>query len=195
MKNPKIFITDYASYNEGSQFKFGHWINLKDYSDADELMEYIKNHFAEADEKSPLESGGQREELMITDFEDLPKNLYSESMGYEDFNKIYRLMDWMEENGMESLENEGDNLLYLWNDYVREHNSGDNEIFNFDDETLEMLFGSDSMKAFMAGVNAQINWSDDYLTLDGYGNIESLDDPSYHIDETVLIDYILENLI
>lgn len=47
----------------------------------------------------------------------------------------------------------------------------------------------------MAGVNAQINWSDNYLMLNGYGNIESLDDPSYHIDETVLIDYILESLI
>lgn len=192
MRDPKIFITDYASYNNGSQFEFGHWINLKDYSDADELMEYIKNHFAEVDKISPLDS--PREELMITDFEGFPETLYSESMGFEQFDKIYRLIDWMEENGLESLENEGDNLLDLWNDYVREHNSGDNEIFNFDDEALEMLFGSDLMKAFMAGVNAQINWSDDYLYLDGYGNIHSTNDPSTKIDETVLIDYILENL-
>lgn len=195
MKDPKIFITDYASYNEGSQFKFGHWINLKDYNDADELMEYIKNHFAEADEKSPLESGGQREELMITDFEGFPKELYSESMGFEQFDKIYRLIDWMQENGLESLENERDNLLDLWNDYVREHNSGDNEIFSFDDETMSMLFGDDPMEAFMAGVNAEINFLDNYLKLDGYGNIISLNDPSTQIDETVLIDYILENLI
>lgn len=192
MKDPKIFITDYASYNNGSQFEFGHWVNLKDFSDANELMQYIKDHFTEADKISPLDS--LREELMITDFEGFPEILYSESMGFEQFDKIYRLIDWMEENGMESLENEGDNLLDLWNDYVSEINSEDH-IYKFDDETLSMLFDHDPIKAFMAGVDAEINWSDDYLYLDGYGNIHSTNDPSTKIDETVLIDYILENLI
>lgn len=74
---PRIFLTDYASYNNGSQFEFGHWVDLTDFSDADELNEYIQNHFEEADEKSPLDS--PREEIMITDFEGFPKAFYSES--------------------------------------------------------------------------------------------------------------------
>lgn len=80
----KIFLTDYASYNNGTQFEFGHWINLSDYDSADELNEYIQEHFEEADEKSPLdEFGSKREEIMITDFECFPKAFYSESMNFD----------------------------------------------------------------------------------------------------------------
>jgi len=79
---PRIFLTDYASYNNGTQFEFGHWVDLTDFNDADELNEYIENHFKEADEKSPLDS--PREEVMITDFEGFPEQLYSEcGMNYE----------------------------------------------------------------------------------------------------------------
>lgn len=73
----KIFLTDYTSYNNGTQFEFGHWVDLSDFSDESELSEYIGNHFAEADKVSPLDS--PREETMITDFEGFPKSLYSES--------------------------------------------------------------------------------------------------------------------
>ena len=52
----KIFLTDYASYNNGTQFEFGHWVDLSDFSDADELMEYISDHLAEADKISPFPS-------------------------------------------------------------------------------------------------------------------------------------------
>jgi antirestriction protein len=81
----KIFLTDYASYNNGTQFEFGHWVDLSDFSDADELNDYITNHFQECDEKSPLdEYGSTREEIMITDFEGFPSSFYSESMSFED---------------------------------------------------------------------------------------------------------------
>jgi hypothetical protein len=188
---PRIFLTDYASYNNGTQFEFGHWLDLADFSDADELIQYINNHFAEADKKSPLDS--PREEIMITDFEGFPESLYSEAMSKKDFEKIYLLIDWMNDNGLDSLENEGDNLLSAWNDYCSENNA-DDQIFDFDDDTLQMLFGDDPMKVFQAGVNAQINWSDNYLYFDGYANMHSTNDPSNHIDETVLVDWILENL-
>jgi hypothetical protein len=77
----KIFLTDYASYNNGTQFEFGHWVDLADFNDADELNDYIVNHFAECDETSPLDS--PREEIMITDFEGFPEEFYSESMSFE----------------------------------------------------------------------------------------------------------------
>jgi antirestriction protein len=67
----RIFVTDYASYNEGSQFKHGHWIDLDQFSDVDELQEYLSNHFKDAGISDP--------EIMITDFEGFPKKFYSES--------------------------------------------------------------------------------------------------------------------
>ena len=83
MSKARIFLTDYASYNEGKQFEFGHWVDLDQFSDADDLQEYIKKHFAECDKKSPLYGGSPREEIMITDYEGFPRDLYSECMDFE----------------------------------------------------------------------------------------------------------------
>lgn len=188
----RIFLTDYASYNNGSQFEFGHWVDLADFDSADELNEYIQDHFNEADKKSPLPCGTPREEVMITDFEGLPESLYSESN--MNFEQLFNLFDYLDENGIKSLENEDDNLLGIWNEYCSKNNP-DDEIFYFDDETLQMLCGDDVMRAFQLGVNAEINWHDDYLYLDGYANIHSTSNPSTRIDETILIDWILENKI
>lgn len=192
MNNWQIFLTDYASYNEGRQFEFGHWVDLDNFTDASDLMEYIRDHFEECDEESPI--GSPREEIMITDFEGFPESLYSESMGTEDFEKLYALAEWMESEGLESLDNEDENLLDIWNEYCSENNP-DDQIFPYDDEHLNMLLPSDPADAFLAGLYATINHSDDYLIVNGYGNIESVSDPSHHIDETVLIDWILETKI
>lgn len=88
---PRIFLTDYASYNNGKQFEFGHWVDLTDFSDADELQDYITNHFKECDRKSPLGYGCTREETMITDFENFPRVLYSESS--MDFEALYEYIN------------------------------------------------------------------------------------------------------
>ena len=85
----KIFLTDYASYNNGTQFEFGHWVDLSDFSDASEVMDYISNHFSEADKESPLPGGTPREEVMITDFENFPKVFYCESMGEKEFEALF----------------------------------------------------------------------------------------------------------
>jgi antirestriction protein len=77
----KVFLTDYASYNNGTQFEFGHWVDLEQFNDAEEFNDYITNHFEEADEKSPLDS--PREEIMITDFEGFPDEFYSETMNFD----------------------------------------------------------------------------------------------------------------
>lgn len=89
---PRVFLTDYASYNNGTQFEFGHWVDLTDFNDADELSEYIQSHFEEADKKSPLDS--PREEIMITDFEGFPRSFYSESgMNFEQLYEFINLDD------------------------------------------------------------------------------------------------------
>ena len=79
----KIFLTDYGSYNYGTQFEFGHWVHLDRFADADELNAYIAKHFKEADKKSPLGYGSIREEIMITDFEGFPAAFYDECMDFE----------------------------------------------------------------------------------------------------------------
>lgn len=192
MNNPAIFLTDYASYNNGTQFEFGHWVNLTDFSDASELMDYITDHFNEADQESPLDS--PREEIMITDFEGFPESLYGEAMSEQDFEKIYNLIDFMEAEGLDNLDNEGDNLLHLWNEYASE-TAPDDQIFCFDDDFFNTFLSDDPAEAFRLGCFSQINWSDEYIKFNGYGNLESLDDPSCHIDETVLIEWILETKI
>ena len=189
---PRVFLTDYASYNNGTQFEFGHWVNLSDFTNSEDLMEYIKEHFEEADKISPLDS--PREEIMITDYEGFPDSLYSESMSGAEFEKIYKLIDFLDSEGLDNLENEGDNLLSLWNEYCSENDKGD-QLYPFDDDTLHRLIPKHHMKAFQAGVNAKINWSDDYLYFDGYANIHSTNDPSNHIDEAILTEWILENKI
>lgn len=90
MSEARIFLTDYASYNNGTQFEFGHWVDLDQFGSADELQEYIKSHFEQADKKSPLPCGTQREEIMITDFEGFPDKFYSECM---DFKPLFDYFD------------------------------------------------------------------------------------------------------
>lgn len=93
----KIFLTDYASYNNGSQFEFGHWVDLSDFDSADELNEYISEHFEDADKKSPLDS--PREEIMITDFEGFPKDFYFESM---DFKSLFEYFERADQSGYDT---------------------------------------------------------------------------------------------
>lgn len=104
MSKARIFLTDYASYNEGKQFEFGHWVDLDQFSDADDLQEYIKNHFADANKKSPLFGGCPREEIMITDYEGFPRDLYSECMDFESLFEYLNLDDYSKVGYMACLE-------------------------------------------------------------------------------------------
>ena len=184
----KIFLTDYASYNNGTQFEFGHWVDLSDFSDADELNEYITNHFEECDEKSPLPCGSKREETMVTDYEGFPEEFYSESGC--DFEKIFKYIELDFENKTDS------EKIGLWNEYCSENNI-DDEIHSFEDDFFETFFsGSESMEMFRLGCFSQINWSDEYIKFNGYGNLESLSEYEAvnSIDEAVLIEWLMDNL-
>lgn len=99
MTEAKIFLTDYASYNEGSQFEFGHWVDLDQFTDADEFQDYISDHFKECDKKSPLYSG-IREETMFTDYEGFPEQLYGESMGGSDMEQLF---EWLQLDDQEQV--------------------------------------------------------------------------------------------
>jgi len=185
----KIFLTDYASYNNGTQFEFGHWVELSDFSDSDELNDYISNHFEECDEKSPLdEYGSKREETMITDFEGFPEEFYSESGC--DFEKIFKYIELDYENKSDS------EKIGLWNEYCSENRS-DDQIFEFEDDFFDMFFEGKPQEAARAVFFGNIqNWGDEYIKFNGYGNLESLSEYQAvnSIDETALIEWLIENL-
>lgn len=92
--NARVFLTDWASYNNGTQFEFGHWVDLRDFNDYEELQDYIKDHFAECDEKSPIE-GTTREEYLFSDIEcdEVLTSYISESHISEDFYNVIELID------------------------------------------------------------------------------------------------------
>jgi antirestriction protein len=84
IETAKLFVTDYASYNEGLQFKHGHWVDLSQFNDADEFNDYLNEHFEKCNIEYP--------EIMFTDFEGFPKKFYSESY---DSNLISELFDYL----------------------------------------------------------------------------------------------------
>ena len=153
---PRIFLTDYGSYNDGTQFEFGHWVNLDDFSDETELNDYISEHFAQADEKRPLdEYGTTREEIMITDFEGFPRALYSECMNFE---KLYLYLNLDEEEKRKTAfileQNNGDidEALDLYENVTMHENDGDQSKY----ELFEM-YHPDAYK---------IAASNDYFSID-----------------------------
>lgn len=75
-ENPSLYVGTYAKYNNGSIE--GEWLNLSDYSDADEFLEACKE--LHSDEEDP--------EFMFQDYEGFPDSFYSESMSEEELQKL-----------------------------------------------------------------------------------------------------------
>lgn len=85
---PKIYVADLEAYNNGRLS--GVWLDLTDYSDAEELMDAI-NDFLKT-------TGG--EEYAVHDYENLPSSMYSEYMGVRDFEEIYEMLDLAKDNDL-----------------------------------------------------------------------------------------------
>lgn len=64
--------------------------------------------------------------------------------------------------------------LSIYNNYCVEYRSGDDMIYNFDDEFFDMAFSShmDAARAVFFGKIE--SWSDEYIRFNAYGNLESL---------------------
>jgi hypothetical protein len=118
---PRLFVTDYASYNEGTQFEFGHWVDLSDFSDANDFMQYLSNHFKECDEKRPLACGSPREEYMFTDYEGFPRQLYSESVGGKDMERLFEWIELDDDDKVKAayLMEQGESVDYALSSYDR----------------------------------------------------------------------------
>ena len=79
--SPKIYVADLEAYNNGKLV--GKWLDLSDYSDADELEEAIQDLLTE----------WGAEEYAIHDTENIPSSMYSEYMGARDFEELYTMID------------------------------------------------------------------------------------------------------
>jgi antirestriction protein len=71
-----IYVGTYRKYNEGSIF--GEWIDLDKISDYEELLEVC--HKLHSDEDDP--------EFMVQDYQNFPRDFYSECLDEDDFDKI-----------------------------------------------------------------------------------------------------------
>lgn len=166
----KIYVGTYAKYNEGSIY--GEWLTLSDYSDLDEFYKACRE--LHADEEDP--------EFMFQDFEAAEEleAFISESYISPD---IFKAMEVLEE-----IEND---LIGCWNEYCSETNR-DNQFFDFDDDFFDTYFDGRPMDAARATYFGDVNWSHNYISFDGYGNLKSFSDPEEFIDKDELLQWMIE---
>lgn len=91
--------------------------------------------------------------------------------------------------------NELDNneLVSIHNEYCQSQNYADNEIYNNDEEFFNMFFEGKVLDAVRAVSYGEYNYSNDYVIFNGYGNLESFNNPSAHVDISEIANDILEN--
>ena len=77
MDEPALYCGTYAKYNDGSIA--GRWLKLTDYADAEEFLNACKALHKDEDDS----------EFMFQDFENMPREFYSESLSRADLDKIY----------------------------------------------------------------------------------------------------------
>lgn len=182
-----LFITDYASYSDGSQFEFGKWWQLSDYDDADDLLEAVREHFENADKERPIDS--PREEIMVTDKDNLPDEFYSEAMSHSDFEKIYEYLDIV----ADIEDKDEQEWVELHNQWSRNTGAND-EIYVNDEDFFNEQF-SDIMEAVRATHFGQYSFSDEFVEYNGDGNLTSICKTRVmdEIDTGAILDHIIEN--
>jgi antirestriction protein len=94
--SPKVYIADLTAYNNGQLI--GKWFDLTDYSDGSELMQDIQKMLDEQTKKDKF--GDVHEEYAVHDFENFPREFYSEYMGEADFDKLISLINDAEDSNL-----------------------------------------------------------------------------------------------
>lgn len=93
---PKVYIADLTAYNNGQLI--GKWFDLTDYSDGAELMQDIQKMLDEQTKKDKF--GDVHEEYAVHDYENFPREFYSEYMGESDFDKLISLINDSEDSNL-----------------------------------------------------------------------------------------------
>lgn len=83
--------------------------------------------------------------------------------------------------------------LAIYNEYCLNYRSGDDMIYNFDEEFFDMAFSSpmDAARATFFG-NIQ-SWNDEYIRFNAYGNLESLSEYDVQGEFGYELEYIFEH--
>lgn len=107
-------------------------------------------------------------------------------------NKLRRFKDDVEDRVREAIsELSDDEKVQLWNEYVREYMNGERELHYFDDEFFNTYFEGNPTEAVRAAFFGDIrNWNDEYIYFNGYGNLETTDNPDDVMDISELADNI-----
>ena len=83
-------------------------------------------------------------------------------------------------------------LVGIHNTYCQEIGAGD-EIYDNDGDFLEDIFIGNKNEAVRAAIYGKYNYSDDYIKFNGYGNLETTNNPEEWITISEIAEYILEN--
>lgn len=81
----------------------------------------------------------------------------------------------------------------IHNEYCRENNLGDDEIYSNDEDFFNLFFEGKVIEAVRAVSYGKFNYSDDYVKFNGYGNLESFNYPDDEIDINAIAEDIIEN--
>jgi len=95
----------------------GMWVDLSDYSDGTDLMDYVYSWMKELNEKN----GGNREEYAVHDYEGFGYDLYDEYMGVNEFDEIIEAYDKFKETDFPS---------GVINTFIRESGSGKKTLYD-----------------------------------------------------------------
>lgn len=83
-------------------------------------------------------------------------------------------------------------LMDLHNEYCRENNYWDDEIFGMADID-DILYQAKPSKVLSMAFFGDFNPNHGFFRFDGYGNLESFDFPSDYVDIDDITDYVIEN--
>jgi len=137
---PAVFVSDYASYNEGAIC--GAWFLLDDFTSLDEFNEKISEFFKELDKVAPLDFHTPREEIMFQDWQSIPDFLIGESFIHDG---IFTWVNFISESS------DNADLFQAYLDIIGEPNDIDDFISDIQDKFLVNLadieyHGSDEEK-------------------------------------------------
>jgi len=84
-------------------------------------------------------------------------------------------------------------LVIIHNEYCQSTNMNDEEIYNNDEEFFEIFFEGKVLDAVRAVSYGEYKYTDDYVLFNGYGNLESFNNPTDRVDIAAIAADILEN--
>lgn len=156
----KVYVGTYAKYNNGSLF--GKWLDLTDFSDADEFWEACKE--LHKDEDDP--------EFMFPDWEDIPRGMISECSLDEG---IWDLLDEIDRHNLDEvavatfIEWEGSwDLERYQESYQGKYDSWDDFVESFVDEKGMLSKMPDSLRYYFDYKAFGRDLGHDYYIEDGY---------------------------